>query len=197
MKKSFLSCLLAGALFSLWLLPAAAYAGQTSLDAAAGRLLVASEAMTDPRFAESVILLLRHNRQGTVGLVLNNRSKLLPKEMADEIVPGLQHIYFGGPVEPFAVSVLYFGNRPPADSRRILKGIHLTGLPAMVERLEQGEAVSFRVFLGYAAWAPGQLEAELAYGSWLVYPADERILTQENVEQLWQQLLKSGPVISL
>lgn len=172
-------------------------AEHTPLDAAAGRLLVASETMSDPRFAESVILLLQHDRSGSVGLVLNNRTELLPEEMSEQLVHGLRHVYFGGPVEPFAITVLYFGDQPPENSRKVLKGIHLTGINEINALLEQGEKVHFRVFLGYSGWGPGQLEMELALRSWQVYPADERVLAQENVEDLWQQLMGSGPVISL
>ena len=175
----------------------AAEAGHTGFHARTGRLLAADKAIGDPRFAESVILLLQHNQAGSIGLVLNNRAALPLEGVPPEMVPGLQHIYFGGPVEPLFLSVLFFGEQPPQPSKKILKTVHLTGIGEILGLLERGQAVQFRVFLGYASWAPGQLEMELAHGVWQVFPADERIFSEENVEQLWRQLQESGPVISL
>lgn len=172
-------------------------AEHTPLDAAAGRLLVANEGMTDPRFAESVILLLQHNRAGSLGLILNNRSDIVPDVVPEELVPNLHHVYFGGPIEPLAVSILVLGKKPPEASRRVTDDIHLTGLEEIISLMEQGEKARFRLFFGYSGWAPGQLEMELAHGSWRVYPADKRILFQDNVEHLWEQLMTSGPVLSL
>lgn len=186
------------ALFCLFLFMATEVdASHARFDAQAGRLLVASETIGDPRFAESVILLLRHDREGSIGLVLNNRSDLLPDGLPPEIVPKLRHIYFGGPVEPFAVSVLVFDKQPPEKSKRVIKDLHLTGFNEILELLEKDNKVRFRMFFGYASWAPGQLDMELAHGVWQLYPADARVLFQENVEQLWRQLMESGPVIGL
>ena len=172
-------------------------AGHTGFNVQTGRLLAAGKTIGDSRFAESVILLIQHNQAGSIGLVLNNRAALPLEGVPPEIVPGRDFIYFGGPVEPLAISVLFFGEQPPEPSKKILKGIHLTGIDEILELLEQDEEARFRVFLGYASWVPGQLEMELAHGVWQLLPADERLLTQENVDRLWQQLQERGPVISL
>ncbi|PLX87700.1 MAG: hypothetical protein C0619_13925 [Desulfuromonas sp.] len=172
-------------------------AGHTGFNPQRGRLLVAGDAMRDPRFAESVILLIQHNQSGSVGLVMNNRSDLTLHEFPDERAAGMRHIYFGGPVEPFNTSVLVFGQEPPGEAREILSGVYLTSLAELDRLLSQGKAVRFRVFLGYAGWAPGQLEMELAHGAWQVHSADGEFLSRDNVEQLWQHFQQSGPVISL
>lgn len=171
-------------------------AGHTGYVAQTGRLLVASETIRDPRFAESVILLLQHNQSGSIGLVLNNRTELPLEGVPPEMVPGLEHIYFGGPVEPRAASVLLFGKHPPAEAKMVLKDLHVAKIGEVLELIEQGEKIRYRVFLGYSSWAPGQLEMELAHGVWRVAPADEHV-SQENVDQLWDQLQESGPVLSL
>ncbi|MDT8420230.1 MAG: YqgE/AlgH family protein [Desulfuromonadales bacterium] len=172
-------------------------AGHTGFSPQRGRLLVAGESMRDPRFAESVVLLLKHDQSGTVGLIMNNRSDLIPHGLPDEVAAGIHYLYFGGPVEPFNVSVLVFAQEPPEEAREILTGVYLTS-PAGLERLlAQGKTVRFRVFLGYAGWAPGQLEMELAHGAWQVHPAEGELLSRDNVEQLWQHFQQSGPVISL
>jgi len=171
-------------------------AGHTGFYAQTGRLLVASETIRDSRFAESVILLLQHNQSGSIGLVLNNRIELPLEGVPPEMVPGLEHIYFGGPVEPRAASVLLFGEHPPEDAKSVLKDLHVTGIEEVLELIDQGEKVQYRVFLGYSSWAPGQLEMELAHGVWRVLPADGYV-SQENVDQLWDRLQERGPVLSL
>lgn len=195
MKKAFISAgVVLVCLFSLTVM---GEAGHTGFHLQTGRLLVATDDIRDPRFAESVILILQHDREGTIGLILNNRSELLPEGLPPEISSGLRHIYFGGPVDPYAASVLLFGQPPDGRWKKIVNNVHLTGLAELAELLEEDAAARFRVFLGYAGWAPGQLEMELGHGAWHISPADESILLQENVEQLWKQLQETGPVISL
>jgi len=173
-----------------------ANAGHTGFRAQTGRLLVADEAIGDPRFTESVILILQHSVTGSVGLVLNNRAELPLQGVPPEIAPGLDHIYFGGPINPQAATVLLFDQKPQGSSKKVLKDIYVTGVEEVLQLIEQGKQVRYRLFLGYASWAPGQLEMELAHGAWRVSPADGH-LSEENVEQLWDDLQEGGPVISL
>lgn len=195
MNKRPLACLLSALVVLLTV--QTLNAGHTGFGPQRGRLLVASDSMGDPRFAESVVLITRHDPSGTAGLLLNRRSSLLPHQLPKTIAQNMRHIYFGGPVAPYSVSALVFAEQPPQGGSRIIEGVYLLGLADLVQLLNTSKGVLFRVFLGYAGWAPGQLERELSQGAWQLHPADAQEMAEDQIERMWQRLQQRGPVISL
>lgn len=161
-----------------------------------GQLLVAAPSLRDPNFHRTVVLLLDHDDNGALGLVLN-RPSLTPvgdvlerwEEMAAE--PGLVHV--GGPVEPTAVIAL--GSVPadvtPSGWAPIFDGLRVVDLSADVS-LAATELTGVRVFAGYAGWAPGQLEVELAEGAWFPFPARPDDAMTAEPEDLWGAVLERG-----
>lgn len=160
---------------------------------APGLFLVATRAMPDPRFQRSVILLLDHDDRGTLGLIVN-RPTTLPLEHAMpelERSSGPQHtLYFGGPVGWNALMVLVRSAAAPAQSRRILDDVYLSADYDTLERLlDDGKpAEEMHLYFGHAGWAPGQLDAELATGSWRLFHADARLVFA-NPERLWEHFM--------
>jgi putative transcriptional regulator len=160
-----------------------------------GRLLVATPVLTDPHFAKTVILLIAHEDEGALGVVLNRVSDVpvwgvLPEwaEMAGEP----QAVFSGGPVAPEAAICLAWvrsGARPggwaPIDDGR-LGTVDLAGSPdelrPHVERL--------RVFVGYAGWDAKQLESEIEEGAWFVLEALPGDPFVERPETLWPMVLR-------
>ncbi|TYO97545.1 putative transcriptional regulator [Geothermobacter ehrlichii] len=181
-------------LFVLW--SATAY----GLRPAPGTLLVAGESMPDPRFRQTVILLLRHDEGGTLGLVLNRPSRLALGEAFPRLelfAQKTEPLWLGGPVSPGTAFVLVDDDALPAGGVRVVDGVRMTGVRTLVGWIGQGrEPARYRVYAGHAGWAPGQLAGELKRGDWQVRPATRELVFADPAE-LWRRLTKEPvPVLA-
>jgi putative transcriptional regulator len=162
---------------------------------AAGRFLVASETMTDPRFERAVVYMLRHDRTGALGLVVNRPLGTVPMARVLESLGrdregahGDIRLHHGGPVEPGRGFVLHSPDWRGADSREVQEGVLVTSDPAIFDALARGGGPQRSLFaVGYAGWAPGQLERELTGGFWIVVDADAALLFDDDAETKWQR----------
>jgi putative transcriptional regulator len=160
----------------------------------AGRLLVATPRLIDPNFARTVILLLDHDDDGALGVVINRPSELplhavLPTWSDAVADPPL--LFAGGPVETdAALGVALAVGVGPADAFKRLTGDYgLVDLEA--EPFEVlGGLVGVRVFSGYAGWGSGQLEFELEEGSWYVVEAMTTDVLDPDPTHLWRTVLR-------
>ena len=172
---------------ALALLVAAVPAAAQQDEPANGVLLVARPGMADERFARSVVLVTQLEDGQTLGVVLNK-----PAPARHEGQP----LWFGGPVLPRSVLALFAaGQPPPAPAFHVLKNVYLTMHPQTVERLLAGDGGRYRLYAGFSAWMPRQLEAELERDAWYVLPAEEALLFREDMDGLWEELVAraSGP----
>lgn len=166
------------------------------VDSVKGQLLVAGPSLVDPNFRRSVVLVGAHSEEGALGVVLNRSSESTVSEAVPEltaILDGDEPVHVGGPVQPSAIVVLADFEDVERAGALVLDSIGF--LPAEVDPDELGELRRARVFAGYAGWAPGQLEEELAEGSWIVEPAlADDVFTREP-DELWSEVLrrKGGP----
>ena len=173
--------------FIAWLLPAAAIAAEVP---AQGKLLVATELVEGELFAETVVLLLFYDETGAFGLVVNRPTDVRPDELlADE--EGIANydgtLFWGGPVQMDSLRALLRTDEPPEEAEKILDSVYLVSLE---DALQQGptDPARLRLYIGYAGWAPGQLDYELARGSWRVVPATDELVFAEAPRELWKQL---------
>jgi len=161
-----------------------------------GQLLVAGPALVDPNFHRTVVLVGEHSEEGAIGVVLNRISDSTVDEAVPELgslVDGEEVVHVGGPVQPSSIVVLAEYADRDEDGTLVLGSIGF--LPAEVDPVEIGELRRARVYAGYAGWGPGQLDAELEEGSWIVEPAlPEDVFTHEP-DALWSSVLvrKGGP----
>ncbi len=172
----------------------------TEVSSLTGRLLVATPALADPNFDRAVILLLDHDEDGTLGVVLNRPT---PVGVGDVLQPwaGLagvpQVVFQGGPVSLNSALGLAVvpGDARGADSgeplgwRRVYGAIGLVDLEAPPELLA-AELGSLRIFAGYAGWRSGQLEDELAEGAWYVVESEPGDISSPAPERLWRAVLR-------
>ena len=161
-----------------------------------GQLLIAGPGLVDPNFWRTVVLVGEHTEEGALGVVLNRSSETTVDEAAPELAglaDEMGKVHVGGPVQPSAVVVLAEFVEPPDEDALVVESVGF--LPAEVDPDELGELRRARVYVGYAGWGPGQLDDELAEGSWIVEPAiADDVFTQQPAE-LWNSVLKrkGGP----
>jgi putative transcriptional regulator len=159
-------------------------------DVAPGRFLVASRQLSDPNFAETVVLILHHDRTGTGGLIINRQSEKPLSESIDlaEAKGRNDHVYSGGPVARSGLRALIRSAKKPDESRPVFGDVYVVTSRTVLQRaLAANDAV--RVYLGYCGWAAGQLERELLAGAWHVMPADSRLIFDPDPESVWQRLI--------
>jgi putative transcriptional regulator len=164
------------------------------LEPAKGRFLVATEDMADPEFYRSVVLLLSYDLSGAMGVVVNQSSTHLLHDAfpdVEELRKRNDKLFIGGPVGRGSALMLVQAHKQPAESVEILPGVYLSGsievLKKIIVRGRKDER--FRIYAGHAGWSPGQLEAEIRDGGWLVVRGDAGSLFEKTPEQLWEHLL--------
>lgn len=162
---------------------------------AEGVLLVAHPLMDDPNFRRTVVLLIEHGPQGTVGFILNRPSDI-PLSQALPDLPAIKEtghpLFIGGPVSPTRMTMLVRLTEPLPDVRRVFDGIYVGGSLELLERLvtQPKPTEAFRVFAGTAGWAPGQLTFELRQGVWATLPPDASIIFDHDPDTLWAESLR-------
>ncbi|KPH98559.1 UPF0301 protein yqgE [Actinobacteria bacterium OK074] len=171
----------------------------TEVSSLTGRLLVATPALADPNFDRAVVLLLDHDEEGSLGVVLNRPT---PVDVGDILEgwadlagePGV--VFQGGPVSldsALGVAVIPGGTdraeRAPLGWRRVHGAIGLVDLETPPELLASALG-SLRIFAGYAGWGPGQLESELGDGAWYVVESEPGDVSSPAPERLWREVLR-------
>ncbi|MEU2558976.1 YqgE/AlgH family protein [Streptomyces longispororuber] len=166
----------------------------TEVSSLTGRLLVATPALSDPNFDRAVVLLLDHDEEGSLGVVLNRPT---PVGVGDILegwgdlagAPGV--VFQGGPVSldsALGVAVIP-GEDGPLGWRRVHGAIGLVDLETPPELLAAARG-SLRIFAGYAGWGPGQLEDELVEGAWYVVESEPGDVSSPDPERLWRAVLR-------
>jgi putative transcriptional regulator len=179
-------------------LPPAVFVPVQSKDAkhlGVGKLLVASRNLADPNFAKTVILLIRSDDQGIVGLILNRRTDL----PLSRVLEGLQGTkdrsdpaYLGGPVQVPAVTALLQSPTNVEGADHIFGGVYLINTKTILEQTlaARPDPQVFHVYLGYAGWTNDQLRKELELGAWFIFPADTDSVFNSYPGSLWTQMIR-------
>jgi putative transcriptional regulator len=168
----------------------------------AGQLLVASPDLRDPRFVETVIYVVKHTEQGSLGLVIN---RPLAKGPMQDLLAGLGSkikgakgeiiLHYGGPVSPESGFILHTDDVLLDDSTKVKDGLAVTSDVKLLDAISRGKGPhQALVLMGYAGWAPGQLEAELKAEAWFVVPADKALIFGKDPEKKWRQALDKRQV---
>ena len=162
-----------------------------------GQLLVATEEMADPRFVESVLYIVKHAHDGTMGLVINRPvaqgsiSDLL-KGLGADTKGGTREIviHYGGPVSSRQGFLLHSDDVLLENSMKAKDGIAATSDSKIIQAIADGKGPQqFLFMLGYAGWAPGQLEDELDTKTWTVVPADKSLIFGADADKKWRQAI--------
>jgi putative transcriptional regulator len=162
-----------------------------------GQLLVATPEMKDPRFAEAVIYMVKHDADGALGLIINRPMAKGPfedllKGFGAEIndAQGDVLIHYGGPVSMQQGFVLHSDDIMIESSMKLVNGIAMTADVKIIEALARGKGPKQSlVMLGYAGWAPGQLEMELKAGSWFVIAGEKSLVFDKDADKKWREAM--------
>jgi putative transcriptional regulator len=166
-----------------------------------GVFLVAKPTIEGGPFWHSVVLLLAHGEQGTLGVIVNRAteiplSKVLSDLDADET--GDPALNFGGPVALDGLLFLFQSDAPPEDVKSVMGDVYFSGDREILEKLlkkKEGRD-HVKLFLGHAGWAPGQLQGEIARGSWILVPADAFTVFRKSPEAIWPELAQIGVTVA-
>ena len=160
-----------------------------------GKILISEPFLCDHMFGRSVILLVDHAQDGTMGLILNKPLPLFLNDLLSEIdcrenIP----IYKGGPISTDTLFYLHTLENI-ADSFPVANGIYLNGdFAAIRQFMAEGNSIKgkIRFLLGYSGWEPGQLKQEIEENTWLVDNADFSSLMDEKSEKnTWKNALSN------
>ena len=162
-----------------------------------GQILVAMPQMTDKRFAKSVIYLCAHSADGAMGLVIN---KLIDSITFPDLLKQLNietistndniQVHFGGPVESARSFVLHSDDYVQETTLAINDGVVLTATVDVLRAIAEDKGPSRSLLaLGYAGWAPGQLDSEIMANGWLNVAADDQLIFGSKLDNKWSRAI--------
>lgn len=163
------------------------------IDSLTGSFLISTQKMPDPRFEEQVILICAHSEEGAMGVAINRpntmftmaeilKSSNLPVPDGD-----LPPVHVGGPVELESAFILYSTGYTTEYQLQVSPTVFLSRETKVLEDIAHGRGPEKYLFLlGYAGWAPGQLERELLDDGWLTVPANDVIIFDTEDDEKWR-----------
>jgi putative transcriptional regulator len=160
-----------------------------------GTFLIAPRKAADPSFAGTVVLLVRIDDSGALGLVINRPTDLLVSSVLQEYKPARHakdRAFSGGPVQADALLALYRSARKLDDASLVFRDVYLVSTRTALERVLKlsPDARNLRIYLGYTGWGPGQLEHEMDLDVWRVLPADADSVFAADPAAVWQRLIE-------
>src|ERR1051325_2722166 len=171
-----------------------------------GQMLIAMPAMNDERFARTLIYVCAHSSEGAMGIVVNHRAgniKFPDLLVQLEVIPATERIQLpptaegvkvlkGGPVETGRGFVLHSADYFIENSTLpIDEGVCLTATLDILKAIARGKGPSSAILaLGYAGWAPGQLENEIQANGWLHCPADPELIFGPDIDAKYEKALR-------
>ncbi|HUC12481.1 MAG TPA: YqgE/AlgH family protein [Stellaceae bacterium] len=171
--------------------------GQQDSASLAGQLLVAAPDMGDPRFVHAVILLLRQDDTGALGIVLNHpveqrsvASLLAAAGDHDTGVDGSIEVYAGGPVEPQLGFVVHSPDYHDAATLMVGTEVAMTADKQILRDIGHHKGPKKALFaFGYAGWSAGQLAGEIAEHDWFTTTGDPKLIFDEDRDHLWDEAM--------
>ena len=165
-------------------------------------LIVARAELPDSNFRDSVVLVMNNIGPAPAGLIINRPTRIPVSQLFPD-VKGLAQlddkVYFGGPVQVETVSFLFRADTPRDDAIPVLDGVYLSMDGELLRTLlgREKPMEGLRIFIGYAGWGPGQLQAEIARGDWKLAPAGIDAIFGRKSERPWpeRETAGSGPRI--
>lgn len=167
----------------------------SSMESLRGRLLISSGGLFDPNFRHTVVLVGEHNAEGALGVVLNRALDVTVHQAVPalgDLVGPEERLFQGGPVQPASPVLLAELSHPELADLLVFESVGF--LIGDVSADVRPGIVRARVYAGYSGWGPGQLEAEMEVGSWILDPARVEDVFTDAPDLLWSRVLeRKGP----
>lgn len=162
---------------------------------AAGTFLVARRSLDGTYFGHTVIYLIEHDEQGTLGLIVNRSSQIRLTDALPDIedeAAAAHRLYYGGPVEPSVIMMLMRGQSAVKGMAHVADSVYVSVDRRVLDAAlaANRQADELRLYLGYSGWSSGQLDDELLRGSWHVVGASPEAIFAADSDSLWQRLIE-------
>lgn len=164
---------------------------------AAPTLIIAMPQLLDPNFHRSVVLLIEKNDEGAFGVVINRKGESKVSELCSGLNVGWggedeEVALYGGPVGTQQGFLLHgdIADDVTVSSREVAQGVRIASDMETFRTLCQRPPIDFRILLGYAGWAPGQLENELRGGAWLTGEVTPELVFHTPLDSMWDKSLR-------
>ena len=162
-----------------------------------GQLLIAAPTIGDPRFAHTVILMVKHDKDGALGIVINRpvgeQSIASLLEAPGEDVSGIEgnlRVFAGGPVQPELGFVVHSAEYRRDETIDVDERVAMTASRQILRDIGHHRGPEKSLFaLGYAGWGPGQLEGEIARHDWFTTPEEPKLIFDDDRENLWEDAM--------
>jgi|TARA_B100000315_G_scaffold231761_1_gene243357 putative transcriptional regulator len=160
-----------------------------------GVFLVATHDLGGSFFSNSVILLAKYSHKGALGVIINRPSGISLSEVLPEfkeLKKDLGTLFIGGPVARFSPVLLLRTDRETKNAHRIFGNTsYSTDIRSVMDFvINKNSKDRMRVYAGYAGWHAGQLESEVARGSWRVVMADQYTIFDKDSDTIWDDLMR-------
>ncbi len=167
-----------------------------------GQLLVATSEIGDQRFYHAVILLVQHDARGALGIIINRPIDERPwagimKALGEKgaAIPGKLRIFAGGPVQPRLGFVVHSAEYRRTGTIAIDEHVAVTASRAVLVDMAHGKGPrKALVAFGYAGWAPGQLEREIALHAWFTEPEEPKLVFDLDRDKVWNEATARRPI---
>ena len=160
-----------------------------------GVFLVAKRALGGSYFRQSVVFLIEHDENGSLGLIVNRSSEIRLADALPDIESGratAHRLYYGGPVEPSVITMLLRGQSATPGMAHVVGSVYVSADRRVLDRAlaANKDAGELRIYFGYSGWGAGQLDFELGRGSWHVVKADPDAVFSADSDSLWERLIE-------
>ncbi|KRO64401.1 MAG: hypothetical protein ABR80_00045 [Cryomorphaceae bacterium BACL11 MAG-121015-bin20] len=159
-----------------------------------GRLLISEPSLSDPTFFKSVVLITHHSADESIGLVLNQGTKINLNEILNDIPLSDFPVYIGGPVEKNAVQFIHTLGDMISNTKEIAKGLYWGGdFDKILELITENKISKnqIRFFAGYSGWGEDQLNNEIRENGWIIHESNVNLCMDYSSEKLWSDLIKT------
>ena len=168
-----------------------------TLEDFSGSFLMASPDLLDQNFMRAILLIVEHGHEGALGLIINRPIDLTLENVAPTMGAYCNAsiksnpIFYGGPVMPDSIWLLHDSKESGNFSKEIVPGIYFTARPDFLKSIIEKPRGNFRFFLGYSGWGEGQIENEVASGTWLLPELNPtKTVFSNNTLPIWNNAIK-------
>jgi len=160
-----------------------------------GMFLVAKRALDDSHFGQSVVYLVEHGKDGTLGLIVNRSSDVSLSEAVPDIENKLataHALFYGGPVGLPMILMLVRSESAMEGMAHVVDDVYISSDRRVLDEVLAAKKPDseLRFYIGHSSWAAGQLDSELLRGDWHIVTADTDAIFSSETDSLWSRLIE-------